>query len=148
MDVKATDLEHRSVMDISAAVTVGRVERLVVDPASAQVAGIVLGKADGPETFLPWASIKAVGADAITIESRAALRAPSGPLEERGAAGDLEPIGKRVLTEAGDEIGVLGDLLIDGDSGRVLKLGVGERAIEGSSLLGVGDYAAVISRPA
>ncbi len=145
MKVHLSELRNRPVMDLSSATTVGRIERVVLDLGRSAVSGFVLGKVEGPETILPWDGVKSIGPDAVTIDDTSLMREPSGSAETRSAAGDLEPIGKLVLTQFGDEAGELRDLVVETETGEATDLVIGEQTVPGRRLLGVGDYAAIVS---
>jgi len=58
-----------------------------------------------------------------------------------------EPIGKRVLTEFGDQIGTVDDVVIDDRSGTFRGLIVDGRPLDAQLVMGIGDHAAVVRQP-
>jgi len=147
MDVKLSELRHRDVLDISSATTVGRVQGLVIDFTEQQVSALTIDKASIEASVLPWDQVKSIGPDAVTIDGSTGLRAPSGPAEERVGAKTDEPIGKRVLTEFGDQIGTVDDVVIDDRSGTFRGLIVDGRPLDAQLVMGIGDHAAVVRQP-
>lgn len=144
MDIHFDDLRHRAILDISTATTIGRVEHLVIDVSDASVSALTIGKGPDNDVVLSWNEIKAIGPDAVTIETQEHLRAPENELEQRTAKGDLDPIDKLVLSDDGDKHGTLTDVVIDAESGAVTELLIGDLTIPGRALIGVGDFAAII----
>ena len=146
MTINFDDLRHRPILDISTATTIGRVEHLVIDPSDSSVQALTIGKAQDNATVLPWSGINAIGPDAVTVDTTGQLRAPESELEQRATSGDVDPIGKMVLSDDGDHHGTLRDLVIDTDSGSITELLVGDRTLPGRALMGVGDYAAIVDQ--
>ena len=145
MTANLSALYGRSVLDVSSATTVGNVRCGLVDAEDGTVEALVLDKTPGDGSILSWSSIKSIGPDAITVESADVFRVP-GDGEKRAAKGDLDPIGKRVLTDGGEEIGELSDLTVDEDSGTVEGVTVGDHHLPGTSIIGSGDYAVVVKQ--
>ncbi|MET0144641.1 MAG: PRC-barrel domain-containing protein [Ilumatobacteraceae bacterium] len=135
----------RPVVDLSSATTIGRVDDAVVDTTAHRIVGFVLGKVAGPATFLPWESMTALGADAVTIADLHVLGTPPG---EPGGSLTSKALGARVLTDAGRELAALVDLDIDPTDGAVTSLTLSDRTLPAESLLGIGSYATVVSDPA
>lgn len=146
MTVNFEDLRHRPILDISTAATIGRVEHLVIDPSDSSVPALTIGKAQDNATVLPWSGIKAIGPDGVTIETKGQLRAPESELEQRTTSGAVDPIGKLVLSDDGDEHGTLRDVVIDTDSGEITELLIGDLTLPGQALMGIGDYAAIVDQ--
>ncbi len=145
MRTNLDDLRHRPILDLSTATTIGRAEHAVIDVEQRTVVALALAKVEGDATILPWDSIRSIGADAITVDNGDLLRAPAGELEQRTASGSLDPIAKKVLSDAGDEHGSLDDIVIDSESGAVTDLVIGDRTVPGRALIGIGDYAAILA---
>ena len=74
-----------------------------------------------------------------------ALRPPADERERAAADGKLELVGKRALTERGNELGTVDDVTFDPRTGALETLQVGDREIPAGSLLGSGSYAAVLN---
>ncbi len=145
--MRVTDLNKRPVIDVATATTVGRIDDVVVDPASRQLVGLALRKTSGKASWLAWDRLKAMGVDAATIDTVDALT--EGPEEEMPPAlrrGKV--IGGVVLTSGGLALGTLADVEFDPDSGLVTGLLLdGGRGLPAESLIGIGTYALVVSPP-
>ncbi|HXH58672.1 PRC-barrel domain-containing protein [Iamia sp.] len=144
MTVRLQPLSGRSVLDLTTATTVGEVRCAALDPGAGEVAALVLKKTPGAESLLPWTAIKAIGPDAITIETRDVLVAPEGPKQERAASGDLDPLGKRTFNDMGEALGQVDDLVVDDHTGRITEIVVDGRHFDGSALIGSGGYAVIV----
>src|SRR5262245_59223010 len=110
---------------------VGRVDDIVIDPASRRVVGFRLGKTSDERTWLPYENINAVGADAITVQD-------NGKVIAAAAAGPIglvqaKALGGRVLTSEGRAIGPLANIHIDPD-GTVTALHCAERIVDAADL--------------
>lgn len=132
------------VLDTSTATTIARIDGLVVDPAQRRIAAIRLRGAGRKPIYLLWEDLDAFGPDAVTVASAEVLRRL-----ENGALPypELESIGRRVLTEAGDELGTVEDLEFDPSSGAVEAVFTQSDQIDGKRILGLGAYALVVAKP-
>lgn len=141
--MRFSDARGRKVVSTSTADTVGKIDELLVDPASRSVLALVLKKTDDGDT-LRWSAITAFGEDAVTVGSAEAITAP----DEQVAAltgKDHAVLGKRVLTTAGAELGKVDDVEFDHESGAIETLLLhGDDTVAGSRLVGVGSYAVVV----
>ncbi len=142
--IELTTLRHRDVLDTGTATSAGRIEGLVVDPGEQVVSALVVGGSSTGTVLVGWSDLT-VGPDAVTIASGEALRGATTDGERRVLDDGLTVIAKPVLTDAGEELGVLHDVLVDAETGRIDRLDLGDGAsVPGSALLGVGDYAVVV----
>ncbi|MGI8764078.1 MAG: PRC-barrel domain-containing protein [Ilumatobacteraceae bacterium] len=143
--MNVSELVGRPVLDLSTATTAGRIDDIVVDPASRCVAGFRLAKTSGPSTWLAWDNVAAVGADAVTIERPDLLtEEPNG--SGRGVRSD-KVLGGRLLTDEGRDVGPLADIEIDAESGAVRSLIVPTGRMAPEALLGIGSYATIVHDP-
>lgn len=138
-----SEVVGQKVVATDTAVTVGKVVDLVVDPHTRTVVGLTLSKTPGEGTALPWANLKAIGADAVTVGSAEAIVVPD---EELARLGDKKHtlVGKRVLSTAGVELGTLKDVDFDPSDGRLVGLLLDTQAVDASYLLGCGSWAVVL----
>ncbi|HEX9993871.1 MAG TPA: PRC-barrel domain-containing protein [Acidimicrobiales bacterium] len=130
------------VVSATTAERLGTVAALVVDPAGARVASVRVS--GGPGEFVSWEDLRGVGPDAVVVAADAAIRSARPGLEERAAAGVADLIGKRVLTDAGTEVGTVADVEFDPETGLVTTVLAGDRRLPGAALRGVGPYAVVV----
>lgn len=138
-----TEVIGQKVVATDTAVTVGKVADVVVDAHTRTVIGLTLSKTPGDGTGLPWANLKAIGTDAVTVASADAIVVPD---EDLARLGDKKHslLGKRVLSTAGVQIGTLKDIDFDPSDGRLVGLILDTQAIDASYLLGCGSYAVVL----
>lgn len=141
-----SDLKGRKLVDTSSADTAGKVDGFLLDPSSRTVVALEFKKTDHGST-VAWADLTAVGADAVTVAGTSVIVDAEGHLADL-ATKDGQVLKKRVLTDAGEDLGSVHDIDLDPQSGALLELIVGEKkhrsSIAGSRLLGVGSYAVVI----
>jgi sporulation protein YlmC with PRC-barrel domain len=60
----------------------------------------------------------------------------------------LELVGMRVLSDLGNDLGTISDVVFDPVTGVIETLVVGDREVPAASLLGVGSFAAIVQAPA
>ncbi|MGH3753597.1 MAG: PRC-barrel domain-containing protein [Pseudonocardiaceae bacterium] len=135
----------RDVVNTATATRVARVDGFVVLPGPPRVALLRLGKVSGAGTLVAWDDVQGFGPDAVTVLTDAVLRPARDPWEQRAEDGDLEILGKRVLTERGMELGAVTDVDFDPETGAVTTLITKTETIAGQRLIGLGGYAVVVS---
>lgn len=133
---------RRQVVDTTTAETVGQVDTLVLDPVERRVRAVVVRGAD--PGLLDVEEVAAFGKDAVTVEGREALRRPRDERDEGAADGELDPLGKQVLTEDGDLLGVVADVEFDAETGAVDSIVMADDRLAAGRLLGVGPFAVVV----
>lgn len=132
----------RQVVGSDAADTVGQVAGFVVDPAGHRVVAVQV-KTSGPGTVVPWASIGTFGDDAVIVRGSDAVGEPDAAIAALTGK-DHTLVGKRVLTVAGNELGIVADVDFNPGSGAITAL-LGECGeVAGVRLVGVGSYAVVV----
>jgi len=145
--MRVSDIDRRSVLDVSTATSVGQIDDVVVDPVRRTIVGFSLRKAPGNASWLAWDRMKAIGTDAVTVDSAEALAAAP----EAGLPPALKHdrvIGELVLSDQGYALGELLDVEFDPDSGAVTELVLGGgRALPADALRGIGHYAVVVGHP-
>ena len=138
-----SDVVGHKVVATDTAVTVAKVADLVVDARTRTVVGLTLSKVQGDGSALPWANLKAIGTDAVTVASADAVVVPDEQLAQL-ADKKHSMMGKRVLSTAGVEIGTLKDVDFDPADGRLVGLILDTQAVDASYLLGCGAWAVVL----
>jgi uncharacterized protein YrrD len=135
------------VVSRTTAETLGELRHMVVDTSRRHVAAIVVNKGKGKRhAFLvDWEHVSGFGPDAVMVESEDTLRPPTDDQEQAAADGKLELVGKRALSEKGNEHGPIADVEFDPDSGNIGSVLVGEERIPATDLLAVGSYAAILA---
>jgi sporulation protein YlmC with PRC-barrel domain len=129
----------KPVIDRDSAEQIGEVRFFAVDAPNRQVTGVAV--VNGRRTsIVDWSAVQSVGPDAVIV---GAARESTGD-DERLTSGAAHPLGKRVLSDLGNELGQTTDAEID-DDGVIQVVNVGDDRIDGSRLRGVGSYAVVIA---
>lgn len=141
--MRFSEAKNRKVISTTGAKTVGRLSEFVVDPRTAHVVALKLRKAEGKGNTLTWNHMKSFGQDAIIVESADMIRSAEGDL---AALCDKRRrmLGKRILTERGDEVGRVKDVEFDPDSGQVRAVITESAEIDGPRIIGLGTYALVV----
>lgn len=147
MTISLSELAGRPVLDISTAKTVAYVGSAIIDPSRSSVSALHLAKSVGADV-LPWESIKAIGPDAITIDTVDQLRAPVGRSEQRAIEASLNPIGIRALTNQGRELGAVNDMLVDERTGNIEQIVTTGDPLDGGTIAGIGNYALIVQADA
>ena len=116
---------------------------LLVDAQRRQIAAVIIGRGKKAQ-LVEWAELSGFGPDAVMVSDEGALRPPADDREEAAVDGKLEIVGKRALTETGNELGTIDDVTFDPDSGALERLRIKDRDIPAAALLGSGSYAVVV----
>ncbi len=134
----------RKVISRASAQNLGSIAHLLVDAQRGAVTGLVVGKGRKAQ-LVDWDQVSGFGPDAVMISDDGSLRAPVDDHEKRAAAGGLELVGKRALSDAGNELGIIDDVTFDPAAGALLAVRIGSLEIPAGALLGSGSYAVVLS---
>jgi uncharacterized protein YrrD len=128
MDIR--ELRGRPVVALSEADTLGRVADALFETSPFRVVALRLD-GDGPESVVPFDRIRSVGADAVTIED--ATAAESG--RRLSAFRDLPGIDAltrlKIVDENGTYLGDVETIDVDGETGRVVRLGTHKGGVLG-----------------
>jgi uncharacterized protein YrrD len=144
--MRFTEIHGRKVVSLADAETLGRVDRYVIDPGRHAVVALRLSRVRGDACFLSWADLHAFGADAVTVDDASRLRPAADEAEERAASKDLQVIGKLVLGTSGTVLGKGEDVEVDGESGAIVAVDLGEAGtVAGDRIVGLGSYALVVT---
>jgi uncharacterized protein YrrD len=135
----------RKVVSRATAEALGELRHMVLDPSRRRVAAVVVSKGKKHAFVVDWEHVSGFGPDAVMVESEDTLRPPTDDHEQAAADGKLELVGKRALSETGNEHGPITDVEFDPDSGTIGSVLIGEERIPATDLLGVGSYAAVLA---
>jgi sporulation protein YlmC with PRC-barrel domain len=127
----------RTVISTGTAETVGTVAGFLVDAATARIVAVRLKKTAGNGDTLHWPDLTSFGADRVTVPSADVVTAATGAAADLGTK-NTELQGKRLLTDAGTEIGTVDDIDFDPASGVVIALRTPDGAIAGDRLNGCG----------
>ncbi len=131
------ELAGLAVVSLTGGDRLGRVDDVIFDTTKAVIVGVLVDRGGmfSKPKFLEATHVRAIGSDALTIDSEAALTeydpAATGP-----SAQPAKPLGGRpVLTEAGSIIGKIADIAVDTDTLQVpyfvLSTGLLDNALHG-----------------
>ncbi len=121
--LRAGELEGHPVVTL-AGERVAEVKDVVFDSARGRLLGFTLrnvGHFSRPrDDTLPWASVAAVGRDAVMIRNEDVLAGPAA-LGAEGVADDRNVLGNQVLTDTGTRLGTVVEVIIEaGDTGDIV----------------------------
>jgi sporulation protein YlmC with PRC-barrel domain len=133
----------RKVISRASARALGAVDDLLVDAEQRRIAAVIVGRGRKAQ-LVDWSKLSGFGPDAVMVSDEGALRPPFDDRERAAADGKLGLVGKRTLTERGNEVGTLDDITFDPETGILEILRIGDREIPAGSLLGGGPYAVVL----
>jgi sporulation protein YlmC with PRC-barrel domain len=146
MSERFTAAVGRKMVSRASAEELGALSHLVVDVSKRQVTSLVKGKGRKAR-LVDWDQVSGFGPDAIMVADESALHEPRDDHERAAADGKLELVGKRVLSDMGNDLGEVTDVVFDPASGALETLVIGEQEIAASSILGAGSYAVVVKAP-
>ncbi|WP_432044058.1 PRC-barrel domain-containing protein [Streptomyces cadmiisoli] len=132
----------RNVVGLATAETLATVTGLAITPSPGRVAALRL-KTKSRGTLVTWNRLQAFGRDAVTVRSAADFQTEddiSIPADKQH-----DPIGKRVLTETGKDLGPVQDIEFDETTGHIQRLITADRDVPGDLILGAGSYAVVVA---
>jgi sporulation protein YlmC with PRC-barrel domain len=137
----------RKVISRTSAEELGKLAHIVIDVKRRQIASLVVGK--GRKALLiAWEQVSGFGPDAIMIADETALQEPRDDGEQAAADGKLELVGKHALTDLGNDLGTVTDVVFDPNTGAIQSILVGDREQPAVSLLGAGSFAVIVREPA
>ncbi|MFJ7779254.1 PRC-barrel domain-containing protein [Streptomyces yangpuensis] len=133
------DVIRLPVVAADTAERVGKVTGVVLAPAPARVEFVHVHTVRGDE-LVAWAEVRAIGPDAVMINHVA------GPFADASVSGRQSgPVGKSLLTDRGRRLGEVREVTFDEEDGRLVSLTTAADVLDGARLLGVGDFAVVIT---
>ena len=133
----------RKVVSRATAHQLGTVSHLLLSADCRHVAAVILGKGK-KASVVDWPQLT-FGADAVMVNDEAALRKPADGREQAAADGKIELLGRRILSETGNELGTVADVIFDPATGAVELVDAGHRNVPAGSILGAGSYAIVVA---
>lgn len=130
-------------MSRTSAEQLGELSHVVVDVNLRRAAFLVVGKRR-KALLVAWEHVSGFGPDAIMVTDEGALYAPRDDRERAAAEGNLELVGRRALSDMGNDLGEVTDVVFDPASGLIETIVLGDREEPAASLLGAGSFAAII----
>lgn len=116
--VRATELAGRPVVSITEGEAVADVKDVLYSPEDGRLTGFTLNKHGGLfagplKVGLPLGAVHAIGRDAIMVASSQVLTADSARFVKSDAEKHRNVMGNQVLTDAGDRLGEVTDLVLE-----------------------------------
>jgi uncharacterized protein YrrD len=136
----------RKVVSRASAEELGNLAHVVVDVKRLQVSSLVVGKRR-KALLVAWDEVSGFGPDAVMVADESVLQPPREDREQAAADGKLELVGKRALSDMGNDMGTITDVLFDPVSGVIETLVLGDRESPAASLLAAGSFAAIVRAP-
>jgi uncharacterized protein YrrD len=136
----------RKVVSRSSAEELGTVSHLVIDAPLRAVSMLVVGKRRGAR-IVAWKELSGFGADAVMLLADEGLHEPSDERERDAVKGRLEVLNKRVLSELGNDLGNVEDVVFDTDTGTIESIIMGGVEYPGDTMMGLGSYALILRAP-
>ena len=137
--MKASELKNKAVVSMADGVQIGRVEDVLFDTAALRMAALALTTTGG-RSVLPFASVRSLGADAVTVESATATQAATDPAGVGNLMRSLaDLIGLKVVNGEGAYLGDVRDVTIEQTSGALTEL-----EAHGGGMLGLGGTGVTI----
>ncbi len=137
----------RKVVSRASAEELGKVAHLVIDVKRRKVASLVVGKGR-KAALIAWEQVSRFGPDAVMVADESALQLPRDDRERVAASGKLDLVGKRALSDMGNDLGTIADVAFDPETGAIESIELGDREEPAASLLGAGSFAVILREPA
>lgn len=147
--MNAKSLIGMTVFAIDAGKNLGSVERLLFSPEEMRVTGFVVTPRTGlmgePEAqkVLATEKVRAIGQDAITVESEADLDVAADGELPPGAVAFDQIEREKVITESGEALGDVSSIDFDESDFRLVDLEIGRGFLSSSILVSVHDIISV-----
>ena len=143
MSERFTAARGRKVVSRASAEEIGSVSHLVIDPERRVVAELVVGRGRGAQ-IVAFGDLSGFGADAVMVTGEDALREPHGDRDHAAVKGRLDAICRLALSDLGNELGHVSDIVFDPQTGVIETVLIGDDEHPGEALLGAGGYAVVL----
>jgi uncharacterized protein YrrD len=137
----------RKVVSRTSAEELGKLAHFAIDVKRRAVASLVVGKGRNA-VVIAWEQVSGFGPDAVMVADESAPQPPGDDHERDAASGKLDLVGKRALSDMGNDLGTITDVVFDPQTGAIESIEVGDRAEPAASLLGAGSFAVILQEPA
>ena len=142
--MRMTEADGRPVISRASAETLGELKHVVVDVPARRITALHVAGGRRNARLIDWSSIVAFGPDGIVVEDDAAARPPVDDRESAVAAGKLDLDGREVLSDEGDSLGPLTDILFDDGSGGLIALACGDVEHSADRLRAIGPHCVIM----
>ena len=137
----------RRVVATDTAENIGSVKGMSVDPTAHRIEAIHVQGRGSRADLLGWDAIESFGADAVMASTAAAVHRVGNDHERQAVTHRITPLGRRVLTTGGVEVGTVDDVEFDGDTGNVMSIVTTQGSISVERVRSLGSYALVVDEP-
>lgn len=121
------------IVSLEEGIQIGTVRSLVVDPVKMEVAALVIDQRGWfrEQKIIPYAKVKSVGSDAVTIDQSTTVQRPiSLPEILKLIKERANPIGTKVIAENGTVLGQVDEFYIDETTGKIFSLEISGKFLE------------------
>lgn len=122
------------IVSLEEGLQIGTVRNLVIDPVKMEIAAIIVDQRGWfrEQKIIPYTKIKSIGNDAITVDQSSSVqRTISLPQMLKLIKEKADPIGTKVITENGIDLGVVDEYYIDETSGSITGFEISGKFPEG-----------------
>src|ERR671932_1538474 len=119
--MKASALKDRAVVSLADGTRIGRVSDVLFDTAELRLAALALTTTGG-QSILPFAAVRSLGTDAVTVESATAMQGTASPAAGNVLRGLTDLAGMKAVNSDGTLLGEVRELEIDQVGGRLVSL--------------------------
>jgi uncharacterized protein YrrD len=142
--MRLSEADGRPVLSRTSAEGIGELRHVVIDVPGRRIRALHVAGKGRKATLVDWSSVVGFGPDGIVVESAERGRAARDDTETAVASGDLDLDGRLVLSDAGDSMGSLTDVVFDEGSGRLERFVTGEAEHDAGRLRAVGPYCVIL----
>lgn len=143
--IRLSEADGRPVISRASAETFGTLRHVVIDAPRRRITALHVDGRRKKASLVDWSSIVGFGPDGIVVEDEAAARPPAGDAEVAVASGKLDLDGRLVLSEGGDSVGALTDVLFDEGTGAITAVVAGDEEIAAERLRAIGPYCVIVA---
>lgn len=121
------------IVSLAEGMQIGSVRSLVVDPAKMEVAALIIDQRGWfrEQKIIPYAKVKSIGSDAVTIDQSSNVQKPiSLPELLKLIKERCNPVGTKVIAENGTVIGTVDEFYVDEATGKITGLEISGKLLE------------------
>ena len=121
------------IFSLAEGIQIGSIRSLVVDPAKMEVAALIIDQRGWfrDQKIIPYAKVKSIGSDAVTIDQSSNVQKPiSLPELLKLIKERCNPVGTRVIAENGTVIGTVDEFYVDETTGKITGLEISGKLLE------------------
>lgn len=139
-----SDALGTAVMSRSDAERLGKVRRMLVDVGERRITALHIDGRKKKALLVDWEALVGFGPDAVVVSADDTLRGPADDRELAMVSGDLDWIGRRLLTDGGDVVGVVDDVEFDPSTGAITMVATDDQTYDADRLRALGPYCVIV----